>query len=64
MNTNSKTHIKNNLFSESEDLEQLPCRFRKDQISKIREISQANGISQAEVVRRVFDKGMEAILGE
>lgn len=65
MKNKTLNELKNKrLFTESDNLQQIPCRFRSSQVSKIEEISEAQGLSYAEVVRRVFDKGIEALINE
>ena len=55
-----RTQLKtNSLFNESQELRELSCRFSKETLNLIQEISEANGISKAEVVRRLVNHSIK-----
>lgn len=51
------------LFKHSEsDLEPLHIRVKDDQLEIVEEISEDHGVSKAEVVRRLLDRGLNSLL--
>jgi hypothetical protein len=53
------------LLNNSEsDLEPLHIRLQKRHLGVISELSENHGVSKAEVVRRLVDKGLQSVLGQ
>jgi len=51
------------LFGKSEEnLSQIPARFKSSTLEDIELIAEANGVSKAEVIRKLVDLGLQEVI--